>query len=320
MNKPGYKHLYGPVPSRRLGRSLGIDLVPFKTCTYDCIYCQLGRTTEKTLVRREYVPVDVVLDELGRKLADGDAPDFISLAGSGEPTLHGGLGRLISGIKSKTKIPVAVITNGSLLWDRGAAEPLMTADLVIPSLDAGDAAMFERINRPHPGIDFDRMVQGLADFRNNYRGRLWLEVMLLDGLNDSRAEVRKIADLAGRIRPDRVQLNTAVRPPAEVAVRPIPFYRMQELARLFYGTTEVIASGSGRQAEEATEGGNQGEKILPMLKRRPCTVEDVSRGLGIHRLSALKELEALVKKGKARKVETGGSWFYIPEDGMRNGI
>jgi wyosine [tRNA(Phe)-imidazoG37] synthetase (radical SAM superfamily) len=311
VSTTGYRYIYGPVPSRRLGRSLGIDLVPFKACTYDCIYCQLGRTTDRTLKRKEYVPVDGVLEELARKLSDGDAPDFISLAGSGEPTLHDGLGRLISGIKSMTKIPVAAITNGSLLWDRDVAEPLMSADLVIPSLDAGDAAMFGRINRPHPGIDFDRMVRGLVGFRQKYRGRIWLEVMLLDGLNDSEPAVRKIAELAGRIRPDRVQLNTAARPPAEGAVRPVPFCRMRELTNLFPAPAEIIASGPGKSAKVESEGGNQGEKILAMLRRRPCTAEDVSKGLGIHRLAALKELEALAKKGEARKAETGGSWFYV---------
>jgi wyosine [tRNA(Phe)-imidazoG37] synthetase (radical SAM superfamily) len=311
VNTTENRYIYGPVPSRRLGRSLGIDLVPFKTCTYDCIYCQLGRTTDRTLERKEYVPVDAVLDELGRKLADGDAPDYISLAGSGEPTLHDGLGRLVSGIKSMTKIPVAAITNGSLLWDREVAEPLMSADLVVPSLDAGDAAMFERINRPHPGIDFDRMVRGLVGFRQKYRGRIWLEVMLLDGLNDSEPAVRKIAELAGRIRPDRVQLNTAVRPPAEGEVRPVPFCRVQELTNLFSGPAEIIAYEPGKSAKGGSENGNQGEKILAMLKRRPCTAEDVAKGLGIHRLAALKELEALAKKGEARKVETGGRWFYV---------
>jgi wyosine [tRNA(Phe)-imidazoG37] synthetase (radical SAM superfamily) len=310
MNNLGYKHLYGPVLSRRLGRSLGIDLVPFKTCTYDCIYCQLGRTTDRTLERKEYVPVDAVLDELGRKLAAGDSPNYISLAGSGEPTLHDGLDRLISGIKSMTRIPVAIITNGSLLGDRRVIEALMSADLVIPSLDAGDAGMFERINRPHPGIDFDRMVQGLMDFRQKYRGRIWLEVMLLDGLNDCESEVRKIAELAGRIEPDKVQLNTAVRPPAEVAARPVPFYRMQELARLFSGPVEIIASKPGTSAEAESKAGNQEEMILAMLKRRPCTAEDVAQGLGIHRLEALKELETLVKVGTALKVETGGRCFY----------
>jgi wyosine [tRNA(Phe)-imidazoG37] synthetase (radical SAM superfamily) len=293
---------------------MGIDLVPFKTCTYDCIYCQLGRTTDRTLERREYVPVDAVLGELERKLADGDAPDYISLAGSGEPTLHDGLGRLIAGIKRITRIPVAVITNGSLLWEREVAEPLVSADLVIPSLDAGDAAMFQGINRPHPGVDFDRMVRGLEGFRRKYRGRIWLEVMLLDGLNDSGPAVRKIAELAGRIGPDRVQLNTAVRPPAEGAARPVPLARMRELAGLFPQPADIIASVPCRSAMVGIEDGNQGVMMLEMIRRRPCTAEDVAKSLGLHRLAALKELEAMAKDGRIRKVETGGNWFYAASE------
>lgn len=269
--------------------------------------------------RREYVPVDAVLEELERKLSEGDDPDYISLAGSGEPTLHDGLKRLVSGIKSMTKIPVAVITNGSLLWDREVAESLISADLIIPSLDVGDAAMFERINRPHSGIDFDGMVRGLEGFRKKYSGRIWLEVMLLNGFNDGEHEIRKIAELAVRIRPDRIQLNTAVRPPAESAARSVSLCRLQELARLFPGPAEIIAAVQGQSAEAETEGGKQVEEILAMLRHRPCTAKDVANGLGIHRLSALKELEALAKRGEVRKVEAGGSWFYLPENGESNG-
>lgn len=311
VNQQSYRHLYGPVPSRRLGRSLGIDLVPFKTCTYDCVYCQLGRTTDKTVEFKEYVPVGEVLAELGRKLAEGDAPDYISLAGSGEPTLNSGVGRLIEGIKALTRIPVAVITNGSLLWDRRVADSLLKADLVVPSLDAGDSAMFGRINRPHHGIDYDRVVEGLISFRGVYKGRIWLEVMLLDGWNDGPEQMKKIGELAGRIKPDRVQLNTAVRPPAESTARPVPRSRMQELARMFTRPTDII-SDCGASPDLTGDQAGRAEDVLSMIARRPCTVEDVALGLGSHRLAALKDLEALVKAGRAEKVETAGRWFYLP--------
>ncbi len=208
-------HIYGPVPSRRLGRSLGIDLVPYKACSYDCVYCQLGRTTCHTSRRRSYVDPAEVLTELKGRLSRGPAPDYISLAGSGEPTLCRGLEELISGIKALTRIPVAVITNGSLLSRLPVAEALLSADLVVPSLDAGDEKTFRLINRPCRGIGFGEMARGLVEFGQSFRGRLDLEVFLVAGLNDSADQVKRIARLAERIAPRRVQLNTVARPPAE---------------------------------------------------------------------------------------------------------
>ena len=180
-------YIFGPVPSRRLGRSLGVDLVPFKTCTYDCIYCQLGRTTNKTIQRKEWVPLDDVVTELETKLSS--QPDYITLSGSGEPTLYSRTGELIDRIKAVTNVPVAVLTNGSLLWNQEVRARLMNADLVVPSLDAGDEAMFRAVNRPHEDISFERMLQGLIDFRHEFQGKYWLEVFLLAGHNAIAAEV-----------------------------------------------------------------------------------------------------------------------------------
>lgn len=304
------------MPSRRLGRSLGIDLVPFKTCTYDCVYCQLGRTTDKTVELKEYIPVVGVLEELDRKLAEGDKPDFITLAGSGEPTLYSGLGRLIQGIKAVTRIPVAVITNGSLLWDSRVADSLLDADLVIPSLDAGDRGMFQRINRPHPMIDFDRMVAGLAAFGERFRRKMWLEVMLLEGLNDDEEQVAKIAEIADSINPERVQLNTAVRPPAEDYVHPVAAGRLRKLGDLFPLPVDIIASAVGAPGYEvSSQARGHRDEILAMLRRRPCTADDVARGLGLHRLSALKELEALAESNIIRRQERDGRGYYLPADG-----
>jgi wyosine [tRNA(Phe)-imidazoG37] synthetase (radical SAM superfamily) len=212
MTANPFKYIYGPVPSRRLGRSLGIDLVPFKTCTYDCIYCQLGRTTNKTMERRSYVPIEDIIGELKIKLATGEHPHYITIAGSGEPTLHSEIGELIVRIKAMTKIPVTVLTNGSLLFMPEVRAALMQADLVIPSLDAGDETMFRYVNRPHPEISFDRMVNGLIDFTRDFPGDVWLEVLLLFGITGMADETRKIAAYAERIGPQRVQLNTVCRP------------------------------------------------------------------------------------------------------------
>jgi wyosine [tRNA(Phe)-imidazoG37] synthetase (radical SAM superfamily) len=181
MTTTDFKYVYGPVPSRRLGRSLGVDLVPFKTCTYDCIYCQLGRTTDQTTRRIEYVETDQVLAEVKAKLEIAPPPDYVSLAGSGEPTLHARIKEVIGGIKRLTRTPVAVLTNGSLLWDVNVQQALMAADLVMPSLDAGDEAMFQRVNRPHREIAFATMVEGLAAFTARFPGWVWLEVLAKNG-------------------------------------------------------------------------------------------------------------------------------------------
>ena len=212
MKVRSQQHVFGPVPSRRLGRSLGVDLVPFKTCSYDCIYCQLGRTTCRTVNRQEWVPMDVVLDELKLKLAS--RPDYITLSGSGEPTLHSRLGELIEHIQAMTAVPVAVLTNASLLWQKEVREEVALADVVLPSLDAPDPERFAFINRPHPEITFDRLLDGLEMFRRECAGKYWLEVMLLDGYTTLPPQVRQLAEYVRRIRPDKVQLNTAVRPPA----------------------------------------------------------------------------------------------------------
>ena len=213
MNRQRPHHVFGPVPSRRLGRSLGVDLVPLKTCSYDCIYCQLGRTTCHTVERKEWVPLDAVLDELKLKLAS--RPDYITLSGSGEPTLYSRLGELIDHIQAMTEVPVAVLTNGSLLWQKPVRDELALADLVMPSLDAPDRVRFEFINRPHPEITFERLLEGLEALRREFSGKYWLELMLLAGYTALPESVRELAKLARRIQPDKVQLNTAVRPPAE---------------------------------------------------------------------------------------------------------
>ena len=213
--KPRY--VFGPVPSRRLGRSLGIDLIPFKTCAYDCVYCQLGRTTCRTAERREYAPVDEVLRQLDEALASGPPPDVITLAGSGEPTLHSRLGEILAGIKTRSNLPLVVLTNGSLLHLPEVRDALQSADAVTPDLDAGSEDAWRTVCRPADGLDFPRVVEGLMNFAREYRGRLEVEVFLVDGLYDLEAEVDRIAKILSGL-PLVVRLNTATRPGAEPEV------------------------------------------------------------------------------------------------------
>ena len=312
MNETGknrFQYVFGPVPSRRLGRSLGIDTVPFKTCTYDCVYCQLGRTTVKTSHRDVYVPLKVVIQEIRNKLEEEQTIDYITLSGSGEPTLYSDLAVLIERIKEITDIPVAVLTNSSLLWDREVRQALNKADLVIPSLDAGDGSSFMRVNRPVESIGFDRMVYGLRQFRESYRGLLWLEVFLLDQITATEEMVRLMATHVRSINPDRVQLNTVIRPPAEKYALSVPKHSMLQFAKMFECRTEVIADYTS--AFDTGRSTASREDIILLLKRRPCTLEDIAAGLYIHRNEAIKHLGHLTAEGIISTMENEKGVFYI---------
>ena len=214
-----FKYVFGPVPSRRLGRSLGVSPIPEKTCNYSCVYCQLGRTNKMTNTRREFYPLADILSEVKKSLEAGVPCDVISIVGEGEPTLYLRLGELIAGIKKLTDKPVAVITNGALLWDEKLRQELMGADILLPSLDAFDVESFKKIDRPHGSISYLDTYQGLVDFSREFTGQLWLEIMLVEGMNTSEEQLSAIAQMAKRIRSDRVYINTPVRPPAEGFVR-----------------------------------------------------------------------------------------------------
>ena len=304
--------MFGPVPSRRLGRSLGVDVVPFKTCSYDCIYCQLGRTIFKTTERKVWAPLDEVLEEVQDGLRS--SPDYITLSGSGEPTLSSQLGELIVRIKAITDVPVAVLTNGSLLWREDVRSELMGADLVVPSLDAGNEAMFAAVNRPHEDISFKRMLGGLIEFRRAFPGQYWLEVFLLAGYTADASELADLARCVDCIRPDCIQLNTVTRPPAEDFAVRVSRERMDKCAPLFGPHAEVIADFRAVH-EEREFTANQAE-VLSVLRRRPCSIEGIANGLGMHRNEVVKYTEELVAQGLVTCVLTNGQLFYRTSDTM----
>jgi len=310
------RYVYGPVPSRRLGRSLGVDLVPLKTCSYDCVYCQLGPTSNPTTERREYAPVRDVLSGLQATLASGSAPDYISLAGSGEPTLHSGIGEIIRGIKAMSAVPVAVLTNGSLLWREDVQRDLLQADLVLPSLDAGDEAMFRRVNRPHGGVSFAQVVDGLASFTRQFSGDVWLEVFLLGGLTAEPHEARKIAALVRRIAPTRVQLNTVTRPPADPSARRVGLKALEGLASLFPGDVDVVCEAPWGHAPAGAAPAAIRDDIMAMLARRPCTAADVANGLGVPPNEAIKHLDAPVSEGVVGPRVVDGRCYYAAVGGQ----
>ncbi|MFW6159215.1 MAG: radical SAM protein [Planctomycetota bacterium] len=308
MSKERASHVFGPVPSRRLGRSLGVDLVPFKVCTLDCIYCQVGRTTEKTLERKVYVCVDEVIEDVRRALAEEARPDYITLSGSGEPTLHVYLDEVVSRIKKWTDVPVALLTNGVLFYRPDVRADAALADLVLPSLDAPTAELFERINRPCPAVDFARYVEGLVQFRLEYPGQIWLEIFLLKGINDSDEHVVGFRQHIEQIRPDRVQLNTAVRPTAEGTALRVPPEEMERLVGRFGPNAEIIADFDRIHQERQFTVARQ--QVLDMLRRRPCTIDDVADGLRIHRNEVTKHLGELTAEERIEAITRDGRTYY----------
>ncbi len=295
MQSMRIRNVFGPIPSRRLGRSLGIDLVPSKTCSYDCVYCQLGRTTNKTIERRPFVPMSDILMEVEERLACGAKADHITLSGSGEPTLHSDCGDIIRTLKTLTRTPIAVLTNGSLLWDPAVREELAAADLVIPSLDAGDGETFARINRPHPSLNFDTMVEGLVTFSREFTGALWLEVFLVAKINDDEDQVRKMAAIAARMRTDRIQVNSVARPPAEENAKAPSPKVLADRAKLFDGNVELVPGFSGTMDEHEFMIGKA--RVLDLLDRRPHTLEEISSVLFLNPNETLKLLEGLLHEG-----------------------
>lgn len=302
------KYLFGPVPSRRLGLSLGVDIVPFKVCTLDCIYCQIGGTTEKTVERKEYVSCQAVLEELELRIAEGLEADYITISGSGEPALNSQLGAIIDGIKKITSIPVAVLTNGTLLTDSSVRADCAKADVVLPSLDAADRKTFERINRPHRQLDIEQIIEGLCSFRAEFTGQIWLEVFLIEGFNTDNGQISKLTEAVERIRPDKVQLNTAVRPTAEPGIKSLDAERLEQIAEKIGSNCEVAADFSRDSCREWI--GVTAEKVLSMLKRRPCSLDDVCAGLGIAHNEALKHLEHLKQRGVIDSEDKGRTVFF----------
>jgi len=306
-----YHYLFGPVPSRRLGISLGVDLVPMKTCSLNCIYCECGRTTDLTLTRREYVPLDTVKTEFSHYIEHHPVPDYITFSGSGEPTLHSGIGEAIRFIQSyELEIPVAVLTNGTLLYQEKMRNELKKAAVVIPSLDAVSGDLFKKINRPSPRLQIDRMIEGLIRFREIYTGQIWLEIFIVPGLNDTDAELTLLKKAIGRIRPDRVQLNTLDRPGPVSDIRAatrrelqriIDFWQLPQ-AEIIAKTKERTSVVSYRQDVESA--------ILETITRRPCTLDDLTKILGLHANEVNKYLDVLEADKKITTVRQQRGLFY----------
>lgn len=305
-----YRYLFGPVLSRRLGVSLGVDLVPHKTCTFDCVYCECGRTTDLTCERREYVPTERVVAELDDYLARAPDLDYITFAGSGEPTLHTGIGEVISFIKDRyPRYRVAVLTGSALLADPDVRTALMRADLVVPSLDAVSEEVFRKINRPSPGLTAGQVLAGLMAFAREFAGEIWLEVFIVPGQNDTEDEIRHLFEAIAAIAPDRVQVNTLDRPGTEVWVRPAPPLALERIASRLGENAEVIGAAC-RDRALPPEVEDAGEIILATIRRRPCTQGDLAALLGLRPAEVAKCLRVLEAGGLIEPVREKRGTFY----------
>jgi wyosine [tRNA(Phe)-imidazoG37] synthetase (radical SAM superfamily) len=316
------KYLYGPVPSRRLGLSLGIDIVPFKVCTLNCIYCQLGKTPMTTIERKEYIPIGSVLAELKEALAEDLIANYITIAGSGEPTLNSRLGELIDGIKKLTNIPIAILTNGTLLYRQDVRADCSKADVVMPSLDAGDEQTFQKINRPNSVISIEKLISGLCTFRKEFAGQIWLEVFVVEGINTGAEQIAGIKKAIELINPDKIHLNTAVRPTADPNIVRLSTEKLLEIADRLGPKCEVVAEFSPDRSSISIECKSEdmpvhhsvmnrkAEALLSMLKRRPCSLNDICSGMDITHNEAIKHISDLRHRGLIQSEEKDGMVFF----------
>ena len=312
-------YIYGPIPSRRLGRSLGVDPVPLKTCNWNCVYCQLGRTVPLTNARREYVPRDALVAELARTLA-AHAPgeiDYISFVGSGEPTLHSSLGWMLQRAKdlaarAHVGLPVAVITNGSLLYRPDVRQELLVADVVMPTLVAGSARLYKRINRPHPEVTFARIVDGLRHFRADYGGQLWVEVMLIQGMNDTEPALRELAAVLAQVQPQEVHITLPTRPPSETWVAPPNHDGLMRAEAILGDIAHVVHPENG----DFDLGGFDSvvDAVIAVITRHPMSQNQLEQALARWSPDEVSSaLAQLARDGRAQVVMRLGTRFWAAD-------
>ena len=306
-------YFYGPVPSRRLGFSLGLDLTPKKKCSFDCIYCQLGRTGKKTIRRFSYINFKKLENELRQIIKKKTKIDYVTISGSGEPTLHKNIDRIIRKIKkiTKGKIPVCVITNSSLLYNAAVRKELKEADLIIPSLDGASPATFRKINRPHKSITFKRVVDGLIKLRKEFKGKIWLEVMLIKGINDNVSEARKLKELIERIKPDKVQLNLPIRPAPEKISVP-SFKSVSRIKKIINRKIEAVSASKDKKQNRTYKDADK--QIVKYLKRRPANLDDLMKSLGLNCSEIIKHLADLLDEGKIKSSVHGKKRYFAAND------
>ena len=306
-----YKHLFGPVPSRRLGLSLGIDPILYKTCSFDCVYCECGATTRLTYTRKEYISVAEIISELDSFLSPKPILDYITFSGSGEPTLNIGIGKIISFLKQKyPQYKIAVLTNSSLFSDTEVRKELLLADVIMPSLDAVSYNIFQKINRPVKGIRPVDIIQGLINFRKEFPGKIWLEIFILHGINDTDEEIDKFHIVLKKIKPDLIQLNSLDRPGTENWVIPADEETLVKIKKRFKDLPVVMISNYQKREKVKSYNLKIEDAIIATISRRPCTADDLSEILDIHLAELNKYLDALQEKGMIKAVKKPRGLFF----------
>jgi len=306
-----YKHLFGPVPSRRLGMSLGIDLIPKKVCSLNCVYCEVGKTTKLTVDRMEYVKYDEVIEELVQFMSSNPKIDYITFSGSGEPTLNSRIGDVLGFIKKNyPKTKTAILTNGTLLYDKELRKELLQADVILPSLDAASQATFEKIDRPNSNLKIETYLQGLIDLRKEYDGEIWLEIFLLKNYNDSKEELNLMKEAIIKIKPDSIQLNTLDRPGTVDGLIPLTRLEMLDVINAWYLPNIEIISAPPKRVNIESYRDDIETAILETIMRRPCTLDDLHSLLGIHVNEINKYLGTLEGDGKIKTVRLDRGVFY----------
>lgn len=308
-----YNYLFGPVPSRRLGISLGVDLVPAKVCSFNCIYCEVGITTQRTLERRDYIPAGEIIAELDDCLAASPQLDYITFSGAGEPTLNSGIGRIIAHLKDQYPgYRLALITNSSLFDDAQLRAEIAAIDLILPSLDAVSASVFQRLNRPHQKLDISAIIAGLTAFRQESQAEMWLEIFLSPGLNNTEAELTQLKKVCQRIGPNRVQLNSLDRPGLEAGLRPMSAEEMDQAAAFLRPLPVEIIARAASRADIASHDQDIEQRILDTIRRRPCTDKDLAASFGLHINELNKYLGSLLDRGLIREQREERGIFFEP--------
>ncbi len=296
MEKKNYQYLFGPVPSRRLDISLGVDLVPHKTCSLNCIYCECGATTRLTTKRKEYIPTSAIISELEDYLANKPHLDFITFSGSGEPTLHSGIGEILDFIKKRfPAYKTALITNSTLFHLPELREQVKDIDVLLPSLDSASETVFRKINRPNRKLNIQSIIEGLASFNDNFNGEMWLEIFIVKGLNDTDAELALLRDAIHVIKPARIQINTLDRPGTESWIRPVLTIELQQILDKLAWNGEIIARFHNKKQTGIFDLDTK-NAIFQLIKRRPCTVDDLASALGMNIREVNKYIEDMVKQ------------------------
>jgi wyosine [tRNA(Phe)-imidazoG37] synthetase (radical SAM superfamily) len=293
-----YNTLFGPVPSRRLGMSLGVDLVPLKTCTLNCIYCECGKTSRLTSRRKEYVSLEAVIKELTHYLAHHAQPDYITFSGSGEPTLNLKIGDVIHFLKDHVhSVPVAVLTNSTLLSSKQVRTDIKNASVVVPSLDAATENSFNKINRPPPHFRIEKIIDGLVQFRKEYSGEIWLEIFIIPGLNDTITELNALKRVINKIKPNQVHLNTLDRPGSVTTLRSATGEELEHVLNVLQMENAAVVADPSRHKARLAYRKDTAAAILGTIARRPCTSKDLSKTLGLQ----VKEVDTYLKSLKADK-------------------